>query len=106
MAMVVRLSEGKLQQIAALVQEWGNRRTCSARELQSLIGVLQWASRVVRHGRTFLQRMYDLLLPHADTCTPFDSSAIELDGSFTEDLAWWSSFLQQWNGVTLITDQE
>ena len=104
MDMEIRLGQARLQEITNMLNNWESRRTCSARELQSLIGTLQWASRVVRHGRTFLQRMYDLLLPHVDSSRPFDSGAIHVDEMFREDLSWWSSFMGQWNGVTLITD--
>jgi hypothetical protein len=104
--LVIRLGDARRKEIAATLRDWVGRETCSARELQTLVGILQWACRVIRHGRTFLQRMYDMLLPHVNSKHPFDSSAIELENVFQEDLEWWSLFMDKWNGVTLITDQD
>jgi hypothetical protein len=51
-AMSISLDAAKLAAILTLLGQWCTRSTCSLRELQSLIGTLQWAAFVVRHGRT------------------------------------------------------
>lgn len=53
-AMELRLLDKKL------IVQWQHKRSCTKRELLSLIGQLQHACRVVRPGRTFLRRMIDL----------------------------------------------
>ena len=45
-----------------LLAQWLNKRACTKRELQSLVGKLQHASSVVRRGRTFLRRFLFFLL--------------------------------------------
>ena len=57
----LHLPAEKLERLRTLLQEWGNRKVCQWRELESLIGVLSHAAKVVRSGRTFLRRMLDLL---------------------------------------------
>ena len=57
----LRLPAGKLDRLKSLLQEWGDRKACQRRDLESLIGVLNHACKVVRGGRSFLRRMLDLL---------------------------------------------
>ena len=56
----LRLPAEKLAQLIADLYSWCNRRSCTKRQLLSLIGSLSHASRVIRPGRTFLRRLIDL----------------------------------------------
>ena len=95
--MELRLPSEKLERLKGVITEWQSRKVCSKRDLQSLIGQLQHACRVVRSGRTFLRRMINLLSvvvePHHH---------IRLNRSFRADLGWWASFLGRWNGVAIL----
>ena len=51
----------KLCALQELIQSWCDRRWCTRRQLESLIGHLHHAAKVVWPGRTFLRRMIDLL---------------------------------------------
>ena len=53
MAMELRLHQEKLGQLKVMIQDWKARKSCSKRELLSLIGHLQHACKVVRSGRSF-----------------------------------------------------
>ena len=57
----LRLLEEKLHQLKAMLTEWIDRKVCTRRELESLIGSLNHTYKVVRPGRSFLRRMLDLL---------------------------------------------
>ena len=67
------------------------------RELKSIIGKLQFATTVVKPGRPFLRRLYDLTLqatkPH---------HYIRLTKSVKHDLDIWFHFLEHYNGKTMI----
>ena len=39
-AMVIRLPEGKLMELKALVQQWLGRKSCKRKDLESLVGKL------------------------------------------------------------------
>ncbi len=41
------LQEGKLQSLKSLLQHWGARRACRRRQLESLVGLLNHACKVV-----------------------------------------------------------
>lgn len=43
-----------------MLREWSDKRWCYRRDLESLIGTLNHACKVVRSGRAFLRRMLDL----------------------------------------------
>ena len=47
-AMTIRLPADKLQQIKAIIKQWLRRRKYTKRELLSLIGLLAFASKVVK----------------------------------------------------------
>ena len=57
----LRLPGDKLRRLQALLEGWSNKRVCERRELESLVGMLHHACKVVRSGRSFLRRMIDLL---------------------------------------------
>ena len=97
----LRLPQVKLQQLRKLTTEWSRRRRCKKKELESLIGVLQFACKVIRPGRSFLRRMIALL-----SSVRSEFHYIRLTAEFRSDLEWWRTFAKQWNGVSLWEDQE
>ena len=97
----LRLPADKLVRLRSLLREWGNKRTCQRRDLESLIGVLSHASKVVRSGRTFLRRMLDLL--HGVPMHSLRPHPIRLNREFRSDLAWWQLFASEWNGVSFLS---
>ena len=59
--MEVRLPAGKLHTLQALVESFATRQSCTRRDLESLLGSLGHACRVVKQGKTFLRRLFELL---------------------------------------------
>ena len=58
---VLRLPQGKLAEMMALVKEWRGMKSCRKRDLLSIIGSLSHACKVVRAGRSFLRRLIDFV---------------------------------------------
>ena len=56
--MQARLPDEKLMHIKCQPSTWLHRKKETKREILSLVGLLQHASKVVRPGRTFVARMY------------------------------------------------
>ena len=96
----LRLPADKLQRLQSLLQEWGDRKTCERRDLESLIGLLNHASKVLRPGRSFLRRMLDLL--HGVPTPPLRPHPIRLNREFRSDLSWWRLFAATWNGISYL----
>ena len=58
-AQMIMLPHEKLCKLKDLLQRWLGKVLCTKRELLSFIGSLSFASKVVRPGRIFLQRLVD-----------------------------------------------
>ena len=82
----LRLPQDKLARLTSLLTQWRSRRSCTRKELESLIGVLNHACKVVRPGQPFLRRMIDLL--QAVHRPPNSRVPIRLALGFRADLAW------------------
>ena len=100
-ALTLRLPAGKLTELKCLIISWTHRKACTKRDLQSLVGKLQHACKVVRPGRSFLRRMFELLKGVLRK-----QHFIRLNKSFHSDLRWWQLFLDSWNGVAMIGSRE
>ena len=98
-AMILRLPASKLDELRLLVAQWQGKKFCVKKDLQSLVGKLQQACKVVRPGRTFLRRMFELLKG-----TSKKQHFIRLNASFRSDLMWWNLFLETWNGISMLED--
>ena len=95
--MEARLSEEKLTRIRQLVTSWLNRKKATKREILSLVGLLQHATKIIRCGRTFISRMYSTAakVKELDYYT-------RLNREFRSDLCWWHTFMANWNGLSLM----
>ena len=95
--MEARLPVDKLRRTREQIGSWMQKKKATKREILSLVGVLQHATKIVRSGRTFLSRMYataaKLREMHFYT---------RLNKEFRSDLCWWDIFLESWNGISLL----
>ena len=96
----LRLPQEKLERLNTLLTEWGDRKVCERRQLESLVGTLNHACKVVRCGRSFLRRMLDLL--KGSPVRPRHPFQIRLNRAFRSDLIWWRMFAKSWNGVSFL----
>ena len=94
-AQIARLPADKFSALQEALSHWSILKSCTKKDLQSLIGQLHHACMVVWPGRTFLPRMIDLL-----SCFHNDSHPICLNIEFRKDLAWWVEFFAQGNGIS------
>ena len=56
-AMEARLPQDKLARLKTALNNWSHKKSATLVELQSLIGTLQFACKVIAPGRPFLQRI-------------------------------------------------
>jgi len=95
--MVARLPEDKLLRIRSLLATWLSKKKTTKREILSLVGLLQHATKVVKPGRTFVARMYN-----EATRLKCLSYYTRLSKGFRSDLRWWHLFVCYWNGVSFL----
>lgn len=92
--MEARLPPDKVERIQTSLASFECRKSCTLKELQSLIGTLNFACKVVPPGRPFLQRMVKL------TCNVTQPHHhIKLSSGFFKDLLTWKKFISHWNGA-------
>lgn len=92
------LPEDKVLALQNLLCPWSTKQICLRRDLESLLGHLHHAAKVVYPGRPFLRRLTDLLRR-----TRSQSRFICMNRDTCSDLLWWSTFLRDWNGVSFFT---
>ena len=91
---LARLPTDKLTSLLDLLHQWSSYRWCTKRQLQSLIGHLHHAAKVVWPGRAFIRSMINLLRNFRR-----DDHPIRVSAEFKKDLRWWLQYLASWNGV-------
>lgn len=89
----------KLQAFQELLLQWSSKKRVSKRDLLSLLGRLNWASRVVRGGRTFLRRLIDLSMRLKK-----NHHRIWLNAEAKADIMWWVNCMDMFHGNTRFID--
>jgi len=75
------------------------RQSIPKEELESLVGLLQFATKLVRPGRPFLRRLYALKGVGSQP-----DHLIRLNLLAKADILWWYIFVDGWNGISLLWD--
>ena len=89
------IPEEKFAQIKVEVTKWSGKKSCTKRQLQSLLGLLLYICKCVRPAKCFLNRMLETLRQ------AHDATNIALGDDFHWDLLWFQTFLKDYNGVSM-----
>ena len=99
--MEARLPMEKVTRMTELIESFLHRKSCTKRELLSLLGHLNYACRVIYPGRAFVSYLIRL------SCTVKElHHHIKLSNECRLDLKLWYTFLQNWNGISFFLDAE
>ena len=93
----MRLPEDKLQRLLATLQEWEDKTDCFRKDMESLVGVLEHACKVIRPGHSFLHHAIALLNRPKNP-----NHHLRLNKNFRSDTMWWKTFARRWNGSALV----
>ena len=96
-AMEARLPPEKLAKARELLNKYSNKRKLGLRELQSLIGYLNFCCNVVPPGRCFLRRLIDKT---KNVSNP--SHRVTLNNESRRDIQAWQLFIEHFNGKNLL----
>ena len=94
--MQLRLPSNKLERLSTAPTEAANKKAITKRQLQSLVGILQHACKVIYPGRAFARRLHALLSVGS---TPHHH--IRLNADARADITWWKVFAERWNGISM-----
>lgn len=94
--MVASLPQEKLDRIRWTIHNLVRSPVCARKDLQSLLGMLNFAMRIIPQGRSFVSRLLSLLPLCQNT-----ASAVSLQANARADLLMWDQFLCNWNGISM-----
>ena len=92
-SMEARLPRDKIHKCTTFISQFLRRKKVTLQELQSLLGLLNFACAVVKPGRAFLRRLIDLTLGIRSA-----HLLIRLTSEAKADLRLWVFFLSKFNG--------
>ena len=95
--MTIEIPEERYNDSLTYLHDWLQRRTCTQRQIKSLIGKLGFISKVVRPGRLFSRRLIDL-----STTVKRLHHHITLNSEAKADIKWWLEFLPTWSSSSMI----
>ena len=99
--MQARLPSEKIDRIKSIIDSFASRKSCTKRELLSLLGHMNFASRVVRPGRSFVSHLLSLASSVHELYYH-----VKLSEACRSDLSMWSTFLSSWNGVSFFLNDD
>ena len=102
-AMTMSVPPEKFTEIKADIFKWLKRTTISKKELHSLLCKLFWVAKVVTHSRVFMGRLLSQL--RAMNGLP-DHKKVKLLEQSRKDILWWSEFLDEFNGINIIVNDD
>ncbi|XP_063059122.1 uncharacterized protein LOC134452589 [Engraulis encrasicolus] len=94
-AMRASLPEEKLSRIRDICASLSANEIMTKRDLLSLLGHLNFAMRIIPHGRSFIARILDLAHSVPNLADP-----ITLDQGCRSDLSFWLKLINDWNGIS------
>ena len=95
-AMTMEISEEKMSEIRQELDTWLYRTAARRKEVESLVGKLQFIAKCVKAGRIFLSR----LIQWIRTMDRRHLYPVPLEAR--RDIAWWGRFAHRFNGVSLL----
>jgi hypothetical protein len=99
--MLASLPADKVQRIVEILHTFEDRKCVTKRELLSLLGHLNFASRVILPGRSFVSYLLSLASSAKEL-----HHHVRLSADCLSDMRMWSAFLAQWNGVSFFYDDD
>ncbi len=99
--MEARLPLEKVRRIALLLQSFSQKKSCTKRELLSLLGHLNFACRVIYPGRAFVSYLISL-----SSTVKALHHYVKISAECRSDVSMWSKFLMQWNGISMFMHPE
>ena len=94
--MTMEISQEKMKDIQAELNTWLLKTAATRREVESLIGKLQFMAKCIKPGRIFLSRLIQWIrqMDRKSTHTVPEGAH--------RDIAWWGRCANEYNGVSLI----
>ena len=99
--LILEIPIDKLRDIRQILLLWRNRKSAKLRDIQSLVGKLNFLATCVRPGRIFMCRLLNWLREVYD-----QSGFINVPIFVQKDINWWLTFLPSYNGISMMMYEE
>ena len=98
--LTMEVTERRVEETLEEVDLWCGKTEASIKEVQSLVGKLQFLCKCVRQGRVFVSRVLNFLRELHGGGSPVIPETVR------RDLTWFRLFLQDYNGVSMIPQMD
>jgi hypothetical protein len=95
-SMTMSVTPDRVKEILGLLDVWLHKSKGTKRELQALIGKLQFIAKCIRSGRIFISRLLDVL-----PSLRRQHHRFHINKEFKRDIMWWRNFLVVLTGCLL-----
>ncbi len=95
-AQTLEVTPDRMAEIREILLEWEKKTVATRKEVQSLIGKLQFAGTCVRPGRIFISRMLNFLREMPER------GKVKVPPDFLKDARWWRIYIARYNGVSMM----
>lgn len=100
LTMTMEITPERLKEIKILIKSWLNRQNASIRDIQSLLGKLNFVGACVKPSRVFISRLLNWLRQlYGFKCSILHQIPEEVQ----KDLLWWDKFLPLYNGISMMS---
>jgi len=95
--LTMEVTPERLTEIRTLTATWLDRDFATVKEVQSIIGKLNFVAKCVRPARIFISRMLNFLREMSK------KGKTRVSAEFLDDVRWWHRYLPEFNGISLIS---
>ena len=95
-SMTMEITPDRLQELKNLLDRWFLKREASPKEIQQLLGKLNFTCSTVRAGCIFVSKIINALRGSPDK--------IILSEEFCKDINWWRIYMAEFDGISMIPD--
>lgn len=97
----IQLPRDKVEKCRTLLYQYQNKKACTLKEIQSLVGVLNFVCSVILPGRAFLRRFIQFTMQVSE-----NQKFVSINKEYKDDMAMWLVFLDSYNGKTMFLDEK
>ena len=95
-SMTIEVTQDRVKEMLNELNSWNTKTHATRKELESLIGKLQFASKCIRPDRTFTSRLIQWLRGMSR------AGKHHIPVEARKDISWWGKCLEQYNGVSIL----
>lgn len=93
---IMAVTPQRIEDTMCTLEQWRFKVFATKRELQSIVGKLQFLAKCVRPGRVFIARLLNQL------SEVHDRNGFHIPWEVRADLKWWYKFLPKFNGTSVL----